>query len=155
MFLFSDISTGSTRNIVKTPWSVMDIFDSPDDKLYVFEELVNNCLDILDGASAKALELGNGPALNSVIGLAPYVSSIVFVRLRRSRSRRSEAISCDQCCYGEITHQKPSTGVHSSQPLQVETKDSQKNFLLNRVKKKSEVKSMRRYVLHPILYRVI
>ena len=36
------------------------------------------CKDILDGASAKALELGNGPALNSVIGLAPYVSSIVL-----------------------------------------------------------------------------
>ena len=36
------------------------------------------CKDLLDAASAKALELGNGPTLNSVIGLAPYVSSIVL-----------------------------------------------------------------------------
>ena len=34
------------QDLEKAPWSVMDIFDSPDDKLYVFEELVNNCLDI-------------------------------------------------------------------------------------------------------------
>ena len=36
------------------------------------------CKDALDSVSAKALELGNGPTLNSVIGLAPYVSSIVL-----------------------------------------------------------------------------
>ena len=34
------------QDLKQAPWSVMDIFDSPDDKLYVFEELVNNCLDI-------------------------------------------------------------------------------------------------------------
>ena len=36
------------------------------------------CKDVLDGTSAKVLELGNGPVLNTVIGLAPYVSSIVL-----------------------------------------------------------------------------
>ena len=32
-------------DLVKAPWCLMDIFECPDDKLFVFEQLINSCLD--------------------------------------------------------------------------------------------------------------
>ena len=52
------------QDLEKGLWSVIDIFDSPDDKLYVFEELANNCSDIhapwttwISPAILKAIDL--------------------------------------------------------------------------------------------------
>ena len=45
------------------------------------------CQGVLDSACAKALELGSGPALNLVVGLAPYVSSIVLTDYEENNRR--------------------------------------------------------------------
>ena len=33
-------------DLSNAPWCVMELFDCPDDKLFVFEQLVNDCLDV-------------------------------------------------------------------------------------------------------------
>ena len=45
------------------------------------------CQGVLDSSCSKALELGTGPALNLVVGLAPYISSIVLSEYEENNRR--------------------------------------------------------------------